>query len=191
MNDAAYLAKIARHVHAAGDRPCPHSADLPYPCRRCLVKRIHYLGRREADPEGYAAMTKASSKAYYWRNREAEKLRKRSDPMTWYRQAEKRAKDAGNEAEVVCRWDVYEKTEGRCHLCGRRIPDELEDKFDPLYYEVDHVVPSSNGGALAFENLMPSHRICNATRGARELTDEVAIACREVATPILDERGIL
>ncbi len=191
MSDEAYLAKIARHVHAAGDRSCPHSNGLPFPCRRCLIKRIHYLARRDEDPEGYAAMSRKSSKAHYWRNREAEKLRKRSDPMTWYRVAEKRAKEAGNDVEEVCRWDVFEKTDGRCHICGRRIPEDLEDKFDPLYYEVDHVVPNSNGGALAFENLMPAHKLCNLTRRARELTDEVAIECRELVTPILDERGIL
>lgn len=191
MIDPAHLAKIARFLTPASERPCKHSGDLPYPCRRCLIKRIHYLARREKDPEGYAAMSRKSSKAYYWRNREQEKLRKRSDPLTWYRNAEARAKAAGNEVEEVCRWDIFDKTDGRCHLCGRAIPPDLEDKFDPLYFEVDHVVPNSNGGALAFDNLMPAHKLCNLTRGARELTDEVACECRTAVSPILDERGIL
>ena len=181
------LAGIARHVLAAGDRSCPHSGDLDFPCRHCLRKRIAYRVARETAPELWAEKNREASRTHYWNNHEAEKARKRSDPAGWYRAAERRAQRAGNRVEEVCRWDVFEKTDGRCHICGRAIPSELEDSTAPLYFEVDHIVPSSNGGALAFENLMPSHRLCNATRGNRELTDEVAIECREKILPHLGD----
>lgn len=187
----AHLAKIARYVSRAGDRPCGHSGDLPFPCRRCLSRRISYLARRDADPEGYAEMSRESSRAHYWQHHEAEKARQRSNGGGWYRAAERRAKAAGNAVEEVCRWDVFDKTDGRCHICGRAIPADLEDSAAPLYFEVDHLVPSSNGGALAFENLMPAHRLCNSVRGARLLSDAVAIECREAVLPYLEGRGIL
>jgi hypothetical protein len=51
------------------------------------------------------------------------------------------------------REQVWEKTEGRCYLCGKRL--SLHDM------QVDHVFPFIMGGSDEMENLMPVCRSCN------------------------------
>ena len=47
-----------------------------------------------------------------------------------------------------------------CHLCGADIPS-----MDDL--DFDHVIPLSKGGAHTTENIRPSHRHCNRSKGAK------------------------
>lgn len=58
--------------------------------------------------------------------------------------------------------------EGRpCALCGRPIDYSLPAR-DPMSFEVDEVVPVSRGGSpYDYENLQPTHRICNQRKGNR------------------------
>lgn len=48
---------------------------------------------------------------------------------------------------------IYDRSEGRCQLCGRKI-----SFFD---MSIDHVIPISKGGADSMENLQASCIACN------------------------------
>lgn len=68
-----------------------------------------------------------------------------------------------------------------CHLCGLPIPFEIVNPGHPLFGTIDHVVPRADGGPDHFYNRLPAHRICNAFRNRKEITDEVKAQCFEVA----------
>lgn len=54
-----------------------------------------------------------------------------------------------------------------CHLCGRGIDLTIRNGGGAL--QLDHVWPRSLGGCDHADNLRPSHRTCNASRGNRIL----------------------
>ena len=47
---------------------------------------------------------------------------------------------------------VFEKTEGRCHVCGGSVDGA---------WQADHVMAHSRAGAHSVENYLPAHRLCN------------------------------
>lgn len=47
-----------------------------------------------------------------------------------------------------------------CHICGFDILTRSDLHFD-------HVIPLAKGGAHSFENIRPSHAVCNLRKGAR------------------------
>ena len=50
-----------------------------------------------------------------------------------------------------------------CHLCHQ--PIDLSVPWpDPMSFVVDHLIPTSRGGADDYELLMPAHNTCNRTR---------------------------
>ena len=52
--------------------------------------------------------------------------------------------------------DVYERTEGKCALCGKFV------RFDQ--FTVDHIVPLAKGGTNDLENLQCTCKHCNAMK---------------------------
>ena len=52
--------------------------------------------------------------------------------------------------------DIYERTKGRCALCGKFI------RFDQ--FTVDHVIPLAKGGTNDIENLQCTCKHCNAMK---------------------------
>lgn len=63
---------------------------------------------------------------------------------------------------------VYDKTDGRCYLCG-----EFLD-FD--YFEVEHRIPLTKGGSNEFDNLFPSCHCCNTMKSSiypQELIEKI------------------
>ena len=61
----------------------------------------------------------------------------------------------------IDRKKVFEKYNGHCAYCGRKI--EYKDM------QVDHVKPQRNGGSDNLDNLMPSCRTCNHYKRANSL----------------------
>jgi hypothetical protein len=59
-----------------------------------------------------------------------------------------------------------------CHICGRPIPGRLQTADydsrhpDPLFPDVEHVVPRSMGGLHYYGNLRLGHRKCNLAKGS-------------------------
>lgn len=82
----------------------------------------------------------------------------------------------GHWITVEDRVAIYERDGWQCQLCGGAT-SRIYDSFDPLSPTLDHLVPKSLGGTHGPENLQLAHAICNSTRGARLLDQEVAV-CR-------------
>jgi hypothetical protein len=59
-----------------------------------------------------------------------------------------------------------------CHICGRPIPVRLRTAEydgrhpDPLFPDVEHVVPRAMGGLHYYGNLRLGHRTCNLAKGS-------------------------
>jgi 5-methylcytosine-specific restriction endonuclease McrA len=54
----------------------------------------------------------------------------------------------------------------RCHLCRRPVSSRLRSPH-PRSATFDHLIPVSNAGTDAPENLRLAHRVCNTRRGVR------------------------
>ena len=49
---------------------------------------------------------------------------------------------------------IFQKTAGRCHICGGRIKANEQ-------WQADHVIAHAHGGKHAVENYLPAHALCN------------------------------
>lgn len=84
-----------------------------------------------------------------------ESLRKRAD-----RQRVRRAKTRGAGAtEYVDRTLVLSAHGGICGICG--------DPVDPADWHLDHIVPLTKGGPHTYENVQPTHPVCNMRKGGQ------------------------
>jgi hypothetical protein len=74
------------------------------------------------------------------------------------------------------REEVATRTGWVCHLCGERIPARLRDagqaRFDPLFPDVDHLVPLKAGGPHWWSNLSLTHHACNVAAGGPDASYE-------------------
>ena len=70
-----------------------------------------------------------------------------------------RARTRGAPAVAYTEAQVWARTGGRCHLCGRRL--------DPSHWQIDHIVPIARGGPDVLGNVAPACAGCNASKGAR------------------------
>ncbi|MGH8222270.1 MAG: HNH endonuclease [Woeseiaceae bacterium] len=67
--------------------------------------------------------------------------------------------------DVARRKEIFKKTNGRCHLCGRRIALKNYGEQDARgAWEVDHSVPRAEGGSDNLNNLVPAHIECNRSK---------------------------
>lgn len=62
--------------------------------------------------------------------------------------------------------ELGERDRWRCHLCLRRVSRTFKSPH-PRSPSFDHLIPVSDGGTDAPENLRLAHRWCNSSRGAR------------------------
>lgn len=69
--------------------------------------------------------------------------------------------------EAVGLWQVGEKCDWVCLLCGISVDRELNPR-DQMAASVDHVVPIAKDGEHILENLQLAHRICNSYKAANE-----------------------
>lgn len=79
--------------------------------------------------------------------------------------ARARARRAGATVEYFARWRVFEEHGYVCSLCAEPIDVSIMDELHPMYATLDHVVPLSEGGRHAADNLRPAHRVCNSLKG--------------------------
>jgi len=69
---------------------------------------------------------------------------------------------------------IWDKTGGHCYYCGLALtPDGQEIISGPYqsWMEVDHVTPRAQGGIDTVENLVPSCRACNCSKGNKSLDE--------------------
>ena len=57
---------------------------------------------------------------------------------------------------------VFNKTGGRCAYCGKVLSDDAT---------IDHIIPRSKGGGNNLDNLLPSCRSCNTSKGVKSLEE--------------------
>ena len=62
-----------------------------------------------------------------------------------------------------------------CYLCGLPLDKSIKDKSNPMFVEVDHIVPLKKGGHPSdLDNLAAVHKICNRKKSTH-LLSEVAM----------------
>ena len=60
---------------------------------------------------------------------------------------------------------IFDKANGRCHLCGRTIAfSNYGDHGTSGAWEVDHSIPFAKGGTDHLNNLLPAHTFCNRSK---------------------------
>jgi len=67
--------------------------------------------------------------------------------------ARRRAKKRRAFVEPVSRAVVFDRDNGICHLCGKKVA--------PKHWHLDHIVPLSQGGEHSYRNVAVSHPRCN------------------------------
>ncbi|MCU0435377.1 MAG: HNH endonuclease [Bacteroidia bacterium] len=59
---------------------------------------------------------------------------------------------------------IFDKTDGHCHLCHGKISFTQYGKNSSSGWEVEHSVPKSKGGTDNLKNLFPAHITCNRSK---------------------------
>lgn len=121
----------------------------------CRQREREY-GRKNAERKREVAS------AWYYANKERAAAQRtasyqRDPELVRDRAHQTRARRAGASAvELVRRREVYERDGGICHVCATAI--------DWADYELDHLVPLSEGGDHTYANVKAAHRVCNQGR---------------------------
>lgn len=98
-----------------------------------------------------------------------------SDPYGNQRKcAQRRARKAAAEIEVVEPLYIFERDNWRCHLCGKTVDRHLNGRH-PLGPTLDHVIPLSRGGEHSRANVALAHRRCNTRKGNRAAGEQLAL----------------
>ena len=63
---------------------------------------------------------------------------------------------------------IYEKSNGRCFYCGVKLSYEIG--LDNTMH-IDHITPRVKGGKNNIENLNPSCKLCNASKGTKSIDE--------------------
>jgi len=131
---------------------------IAWACKPCY--RIYRKGwadanrerKRELERRGYAAHLeerRAKNRLYSLTHRGVRNAT----------QAKRRARQLGAVHEPYDRDRIYERDEGRCHICGGPVPQDA--------FHIDHIVPLSRGGADTPTNVAVAHSTCNHRKAAR------------------------
>lgn len=77
------------------------------------------------------------------------------------------AGDRISAAEVVQRYGSV------CYLCHEQIDVMIDDSNDPMYLNIDHIIPISRGGQHTWDNVAATHRRCNLSKGSKLMAPPV------------------
>lgn len=89
------------------------------------------------------------------------------------------------EYSVERREEIFARTDGRCHICGRRLVFSAYGR--PGGWEVEHSKPVSAGGSDRLSNLYAAHIVCNREKGTK--TTRTARAWHERSRAPLSRKG--
>lgn len=120
-------------------------------CTACgETKSVEFYIVRPMTRDGYSNRCSGCESLYvaaYWKTPNGKRLAAQIA-------ARYRAKKNGVNFEPVSHEDVWERDQGHCYLCDKKIRSLKEANFD-------HIIPISRGGAHTFENLAATHARCN------------------------------
>lgn len=171
---------------AAGHPPCIDcGCEIPTDERltkkRCTPCRVNL--RRAKDREyskKYAAANKgkvqAKDAAYRAKNADrineyCKEWRKNNRDIVVAQNARRRQREAASATGERCDpLEVYIQGGGICYLCGYPI-DWFGNMYEPLSFNVEHLVPISLGGRHEMANVAPAHRVCNMRKGSKLVED--------------------
>jgi hypothetical protein len=80
--------------------------------------------------------------------------------------ATRRARMRGVNRQPLDPFDVFERDNWRCHLCGVRTPRNLRGTHNDRAPELDHILPLAVGGTHSHDNVACACRKCNQNKGA-------------------------
>lgn len=73
--------------------------------------------------------------------------------------------------------DIYDRENGKCHICGLSASRHREIG-DLLRATIDHVTPIAKGGDHSKQNTRIAHFTCNSTKGTKPVTEDLRRRCR-------------
>ena len=133
----------------AAYREQTHAYNVAYRAANRGKARAYSAAYRAAHPglgRAYSAAHPEQQRA--WREAHPEQLREYNHRY--------RARLRGQYVAVVDIGAIYERDQGRCHICGKAVARAAAS--------MDHLVPISKGGAHASFNVRLAHRRCNSQR---------------------------
>jgi len=149
-------------------------------------KKIYYLANkariatnRKTYEMSHIAEIAANKAAYYQSNKAAIAIKKQAyydshkeDRGAYdrrYQQAHpdrmadkaalRRGRRRGAYIEGVSRTFVYERDGGRCHICGKKVPEKG--------WHLDHIIPLARGGEHSYRNVAVACPRCNLAKGVK------------------------
>jgi len=63
--------------------------------------------------------------------------------------------------------EIIDRFGNICYLCGIEIDVMIDNHRDPMYLNIDHIVPIARGGRHTWDNVAPTHKRCNESKGAK------------------------
>ena len=79
--------------------------------------------------------------------------------------SERRARKSGVYREPWDRFEIAERDGWICQICKNPIENMPKQKYrNPMYLNIDHIVPISKGGDDAPHNLQATHSTCNKSK---------------------------
>ena len=74
---------------------------------------------------------------------------------------------------IKIREELFNKQDGKCYICGRKMTLDLNSHDWKLHATVDHVIPLSKGGSNSLSNCALSCGLCNQLKADSLLTPEL------------------
>lgn len=146
MTAEQYAGKLNRGKADAAKRRAEGRTKITWSCVTCTTV---FNGKRWSDAGYWCSQTCRSlwlSPAY--------KRKPKGYPRYWI--------------DPLTRNAIYKRDGWTCHLCHHTVPHDLDwvnDKWQPNYPTLDHIVPRSHGGTDETTNLKLAHMECNVRRG--------------------------
>ena len=162
---AAQRAYRARHLEESRAR------DKAYRAANAEKCAASWMAWRAAHPEARKAIANRYASAHRFQQRELLKEWRRNHPEEVAAAAKarlehlkdqshrKRARKRAAFVETVIRSFVYERDNGRCGICGKKV------RVD--HFQLDHILPLARGGEHSYKNVQLAHPKCNYSKGAR------------------------
>lgn len=144
--------------------------------KRCKWRRDHRRRAQQSPDELRAekARDRQRRASYYAAQRKAWREKPENRAAELERFARRRAKQR-HASERFTPQEIFERDGWQCHLCGRKVPEDLTYPH-PMSASLDHLVPLSlDGGEHTRANAACAHLRCNLSKGARPMGEQLRL----------------
>lgn len=119
-------------------------------------KRAYDLAWQKANPD------RCKSNRIAWESKNPEKVRSKD--------AMRRIRKCAKDSEKFDPFEVFERDEWKCYLCGQQTLKSKRGTTHNLAPELDHIIPLSRGGPHTRANSACSCRGCNGKKGSKVIS---------------------